>query len=44
MLNWMIAHNMGILLILAPMVLVSIVLMKIEDFIKKIIKKVLTNQ
>lgn len=44
MLNWMIAHNMGILLILAPMVLVSIALMKIEDFIKKIIKKVLTNQ
>ena len=35
MLNWMIAHNMGIQLIIVTMILVSIVLMKIEDFIKK---------
>ena len=43
MMEWMIAHNMGILLILAPLVFISWVLTMITEKIKKIIKKYLTK-
>lgn len=39
MLNWMIAHNMGILLIAAPLIIVSWAGAIITEKIKKIIKK-----
>lgn len=43
MMEWMIAHNMGILLILTPMVIISWILVEITEKIKKIAKKYLTK-
>lgn len=43
MMTWLIEHNMGILLILIPMVMVSWGLVKIEEKFKKFLKKVLTK-
>jgi hypothetical protein len=41
--EWMIAHNMGILLIITPLVLISWALTMLTEKIKKIIKKHLTK-
>lgn len=43
MMEWMIAHNMGILLIVAPLALLSWALTMITEKIKKIAKKYLTK-
>lgn len=39
MIDWMIAHNMGILLMAAPLVVVAWVWVTVTEKIKKIIKK-----
>lgn len=39
MIDWMIAHNMGILLMAAPLVLASWAWVTVTEKIKKIIKK-----
>jgi len=34
MMEWLIAHNLGILVIIVPMVVVSVIVIKVVDIIK----------
>lgn len=43
MMDWIIAHNMGILLIMAPIAAISWILAELNEKIRKIIKKALTK-
>ncbi len=43
MMEWLIAHNLGMIVILAPLVFISWALTMLTEKIKKIIKKHLTK-